>query len=293
MIFADGLSAPEGPVLLPDHSWLVVEMGSGRGCVTQVGPDGVSRRIIGKTGRPNGLAVDREGVIWVAESSDPPALIKATMDGVMEVVLTRGDEVPFLFPNDLAFGPDGALYLTDSGIRFNELVGPDGAIRPDFMSVAMDGRIYRIDLKTGQAVTIDSGLRFANGLAFGPDENLYVAEMLTGLIYRYECVDGKVVGAREVFGQVIDRPEKSVTFLGPDGMAFGSNGCLYVAVYGQGNVTVLDPDGAVVRRIPTKGAKPTNVAFGARGERTIYVTEDEYGVLEVIDVDTDGHVLYR
>jgi gluconolactonase len=193
----------------------------------------------------------------------------------------------------LAFGPDRALYLTDSGIRFNELVTPDGEIRADFMSVAMDGRIYRIDLTAGQIETIDSGLRFANGLAFGPDENLYVAEMLTGLIYRYECVKGRVVGAREVFGQVIDRANESAALHGPDGMAFGSNGCLYVAVYGQHNVTVLDQDGAVVGRIPTKGAKPTNVAFGAPGEKKIYVTEDEFGVLEAIDVDTDGLPLHR
>lgn len=36
------------------------------------------------------------------------------------------------------------------------------------------------------------------------------------------------------------------------------------------------------------GAKPTNVAFGASGDGKIYVTEDEYGVLEGITVDTDG-----
>jgi gluconolactonase len=293
MFFAKNLSAPEGPVLLPDRSWLIVEMGPGKGCITHISADGESRRTIRKIGRPNGLAVDKDGVIWVAESVNPPSLVKVTMDGDVDVVLTQCDGTPFLFPNDLALGPDGVLYLTDSGILFNQLVAPGDVIRRDFMDVAMDGQIYRIDLKTRHVETIDSGLRFTNGLAFGPDQNLYVAETLTGMIYRYRCADGEVVGGREAFGQVIDQGKGSSAFHGPDGMAFGLNGCLYVAVYGQGNIAVLDPDGAVVERVATKGAKPTNLAFGAQGERKIYVTEDEYGVLEAIDVDTDGLPLYR
>jgi len=208
------------------------------------------------------------------------------------VVLTQGNVTSFLFPNDLAFGPDGTLYLTDSGILFHQLVAPDDKIREDFRDLAMDGRIYRIDVTTRQVEIIDSGLRFANGLAFGPDQNLFVAETLTGMIYRYPCANGRVVGGREAFGPVIDQVTGNMPFQGPDGMAFGLNGCLYVAVYGQGHIAVLAPDGTLVERIATKGAKPTNLAFGAPGERKIYVTEDEYGVLEAIDVDTEGLPLY-
>ncbi len=292
MVFAQKLNAPEGPVLLPDQSWLVVEMGPGKGCVTHISADGKSRRTLCKMGRPNGLAVDKEGVLWVAESVNPPSLVKVTMDGDREVVLTQGNETSFLFPNDLAFGPDGRLYLTDSGILFHQLVAPDDKIREDFRDLAMDGRIYRIDVTTRQVEIIDSGLRFANGLAFGPDQNLYVAETLTGMIYRYPCANGRVVGGREAFGPVIDQDTGNMPFQGPDGMAFGLNGCLYVAVYGQGHIAVLAPDGTLVERIATKGAKPTNLAFGGPGERKIYVTEDEYGVLEAIDVDTEGLPLY-
>ncbi len=59
MIFATSLSSPEGPVFLPDRSWLVVETGRARGCVTQISSDGRTKRVIARTGRPNGLAVDR------------------------------------------------------------------------------------------------------------------------------------------------------------------------------------------------------------------------------------------
>lgn len=288
MVFTSGISVPEGPVLLDDNSWLVVEMGPDRGCVTHISKDGKKKKMIARTGRPNGLAVDNSGVIWVAESQSP-SLIKLTMDGNNEVFLTECNGEPFLFPNDLVFGPDGFLYLTDSGILFEEFA-PGGKIRPDYMEVDIDGRVYRVDIKTKDIEKVDTGIKFTNGLVFGPDGNLYVNETLTGAVYRYQWSGGKVAGARELFGNVIDPQAEG--FKGPDGMKFGENGDLYVTVFGQGDVTVLGKDGSVVDRIRTKGKMPTNCAFGPRGSKKLYVTEDEHGTMEVFDVNTDGFPLY-
>ena len=80
MVFATDLSSPEGPVALPNGSWLVVEGGSDRACVTQISSDGVMKRSVARTGRPNGLAVDERGIIWVAESLRP-ALLCVTLGG--------------------------------------------------------------------------------------------------------------------------------------------------------------------------------------------------------------------
>lgn len=289
MIFATDLSAPEGPVALPDGSWLVVESGADRGCITHISSDGQQKRSIKRTGRPNGLAVDSQGVIWVAESKTP-SLVRLTLDGKADAVATACDGEPFLFPNDLCFGRDGYLYLTDSGV-FIDNFAPDNQIRSDYMDVQYDGRVYRIDASTGKVRKLDSGLKFTNGIAFGPDDLLYVNETLTGNIYRYQRKNGEISGPRELFGNVI-RPDAPPGWKGPDGMAFSEDGRLFVAVFAQQDVTVLGSNGSVVQRIPTAGKLPTNVAFALPGRKRIHVTEFELGQVEAFDVSVDGLPLW-
>jgi gluconolactonase len=289
MVFAKGLSFPEGPVALSDGSWLCVESGAERGCVTQISPDGQSLRVVAKTGRPNGLAVDKDGFIWAAESKTP-SLLRVNLDGKVEVAATGCEGEPFLFPNDLCFGPDGAIYMTDSGVHIDRFA-PGGKIRPDYMELHYDGRVYRIDPQTHAVRKLDSGLKFTNGIAFGPDGYLYVNETLTGMISRYAWKDADHIGPRGDFGNVND-PSGPPGWRGPDGMAFGTDGKLYVAVFNQQDVTVLGRDGAVVRRIPTQGKMATNCAFGLPGQKKLYVTEFEFGQIEMFDVETDGLPLY-
>jgi gluconolactonase len=198
MIFSTGLKQPEGPVALPDGSWLIVEGGAQRGCVTHISVDGQAKRVIQKTGRPNGLAVDSRGVIWVAESKTP-SLVRLTMEGKVDVVATGCDGEPFLYPNDLCFGPDGAIYLTDSGVFIDDFA-PNNQIRPDYMDVRYDGRVYRVDPASGKVQKLDSGIKFTNGIAFGPDRLLYANETLTGNIYRYDRKGGEIAGPRALFG---------------------------------------------------------------------------------------------
>jgi gluconolactonase len=290
MIFSRDLNAPEGPVALADRTWLIVEGGLGRGCVTHLSSDGQTKQVIKQTGRPNGLAVDTDGTIWVAESK-VPSLLRLTMDGKSEVVAAGCDGEPFLFPNDLCFGPDGAIYLTDSGVCIDSFA-PDNKIRADYTDVDYDGRLYRIEPQTGSVSKIDNGLRFTNGIAFGSDGLLYVNETLTGNVYRYGWQEGKVSGPRELFGNVI-RADAPVGWKGPDGMAFDENGLLYVAVFGQGDVTILGLKGEVVTRIPTYGTLPTNVAFALPGQHRIHVTEYQHGQMETFQVDCDGLPLWN
>lgn len=274
---------------LPDGTWLLVEGGAERGCVTQLSEDGSSRRTVKKTGRPNGLAVDADGAIWVAESKTP-SLLRLTLGGDCQVIATACNGEPFLFPNDLCFGPDGALYLTDSGVSIDSFA-PNNRIRSDHADVNYDGRLYRVEPQTGSVTLIDRGFRFTNGIAFGLDNRLYVNETLTGNVYRFGWQKGRIAGPRELFGNVI-RAGAPPGWKGPDGMAFDENGLLYVAVFGQGDITVLGLQGDVVRRIPTHDMLPTNLAFALPERRILYVTEYQHAQIETLAVDSDGLQLW-
>ena len=286
-VFTDKLTFPEGPVALKDGSWLCVQGGTS-GCVTHISSDGKTHRVIAVTGAPNGLAFDKDGFIWVAETK-VPALLKISMGGDVEVALTSCGDEAFLYPNDLCFGPDGYLYLTDSGILTDDFE-PNGKVRADYNELRYDGRVYRIHPKTKEIIKIDSGIRFTNGIAFGNDGYLYVNETLTGDIFRYRIQKG-IIGKREVFGNVI-HPEAAPGYKGPDGMAFSEDGLLYVTVYGQGDVTVLNDKVEKLERIKTKGMNPTNVAFALAPKKQIHVTEYQYGTMELFDVKKDGLALW-
>lgn len=288
--FTEGLGFPEGPVRLNDGRFLFVEMTPDTGCVTLVSADGKTKTRIAKTGRPNGLAVDAKGNIWVAETAQR-ALVRLQLDGSQVQMATEFGGEPFLFLNDVAVGPDGNVYFTDSGVAMDEFA-PNGELNPDWANIKYDGRILKYDVRTGKVSCIDRGIRFTNGLAFGPDGKLYINETLSGNIYRYTAgFTGEFTG-RELFGNVVENynPEE---VKGPDGMKFGADGCLYVCVFGQGDVTVLAPDGSVSRRIKTEGNLPTNLCFGADGDTKIYVTEVETGSVQMYDVGTDGLPLHK
>lgn len=283
-IFHAGLGEPEGPVLLGDGSWAVVEMSPETGQVSVIAAGGSSKRVVVKTGRPNGMVQDSEGVLWVAESVNPPSLLKVRLDGSSEVVLTGGDGAEFLFPNDLAFGPDGALYMTDSGVHQLEFQGVPAGERANY---PFDGKVFRIDLKSLAVTILDNGLKFANGLAFGKDRALYVTATANGLVYRYEWNGDGTLGPGEEFADVVDRTQPP-GFRGGDGLAVATNGYLYCTVVGQGDVTVIDTSGEVARRIPVGGIQPTNVAFGRERTGDIYVTVKDAGTLERYHVGVDG-----
>ena len=226
MIFTADLGLPEGPVLLPDGSWLVTELDLSRGTVTWVSADGSSKRPIAKTGRPNGLAVDRSGVVWVAESLDP-ALLSLEMSGEFSSALTECEGVPLLWPNDLAFGPDGAIYLTDSGVLVDDFLD-GGRPRDDWATIPLRGRVLRFDPRSGEAWFLDDGYQFTNGIAFGPDGLLYVNETMTGNVYRYRLRDGQVDGGRELFGNVLDPGYTEPGLRGPDGAIYLTDSGVFV-----------------------------------------------------------------
>ncbi len=230
--------------------------------------------------------------MWVAATLPEPSVLRVSLGGAVEVFSKGAEGKGFLHPNDLCFGPDGMLYVTDSGMRPDEWE-KDGGVRPDYAVASYDGRVYQIDVHTGKARILDSGIRFTNGIAFGPDGALFANEMVTGNIYRYRFGRGGEPKRRELIGNVLAHPWSEGGFRGPDGMCFDSIGSCYCAVYGQKDVTVLAPDGKVLRRIETRGKEPTNVSFGLPDEKALFVTEKQFGAIECFDTEASGAPIYH
>jgi gluconolactonase len=286
--FATGVGAPEGPVPLPDGSMYVTEMSAATLQVTRLFPDG-ERKVVKRTGgRPNGLAMDGDGNLWIAEAGLRAVLCIDPQGRELQRIDHDGEH-PLRLPNDLCFGRNGLLYLTDSGMAAQDFLDGQNFAK-DYRKLPWDGRVHEIDPVAGKVLRIlDRGIMFTNGIAFGPDEALYANASFTGEVYRYD-VFGAATPKREVFGNVL-QPFDGDDFRGPDGMCWGDDGRLYCAVYGQRNVTVLNKDGSVAERLALDGENPTNCAFALFG-KTLLVTEVECGRVEQIATPCGGLPLH-
>ena len=266
MIFVRGLGAPETPRLLPaDKSWVCVEMAPPRSGVTHISRDGKAVSLVTRTGLPQGLAPHANGDIWVLNNDPGAALMRVTLSGESEVVVEDIGGLAMLLVNDLCFGPDGHLYMTDSGMTMADWVVA-GDVRPDYQTAPFDGRVYQIDLATRTGRVIDRGIRFTNGIAFGPDDHLYVNEMISGDIFRYRFHDG-VPGSTRTLRQ---RHERGLGGWLPRSRWHGLR-CgwrLYCTVFGEADITVIDADGSVVQRHPDRGPAAHQRGLGARRRQT-------------------------
>lgn len=125
--------------------------------------------------------------IWIAEAG-LRALICIDESG-NEIRRMQGEGADrFLFPNDLCFGPNGLLYMTDSGMAAEDFINGQAFV-DDYMNLDWDGRVYEIDPAAMKVLRVlDRKIRFTNGIAFGPDNQLYANASFTGEIYRYDVL---------------------------------------------------------------------------------------------------------
>jgi len=75
---------------------------------------------------------------------------------------------------------------------------------------------------------------------------------------------------------------------GMDGMRCDIKGNLYIARFGKGTVVKVSPEGKVLQEITLVGKRPTNVAFGGKDGRTVYVTLQDQGNIECFLADFPG-----
>jgi sugar lactone lactonase YvrE len=128
------------------------------------------------------------------------------------------------------------------------------------------GRLYRVD--KGQTEPCDENIWVSNGIAWSPDgATMYFADshVHTIFAYAYDVARGKL-GTRRVFAHLT-----AATGV-PDGASCDAEGYLWVAMFDGACIARFAPDGRLDRTVPMPVSRPTAVAFGGPGLRTMYVT---------------------
>jgi len=162
-------------------------------------------------------------------------------------------------PNDIAIDNKDRLYASDPNWK------------------AGTGRIWRIDTD-GKFTLLDS-MKTVNGIDVSPDnKTLYVNEVLK--IWAYDLSSTGDISNKRL---VIEFPDFVL-----DGLRCDVEGNIYQVRFGKGVVAKVSPQGKILKEIALTGKKPTNVAFGGKDGRTIYVTLQDEGNIETFRVDKPG-----
>lgn len=266
-VLVDGLDHPEGVCWDPDAGRLYA--GGEAGQIYAGTLDGGFTQIASVPGLVLGVAVDGAGRILACASSDGSLCV--VEDGASRRVLTEVDGRPLVLPNYPAFGPDGTLFLSDSGTW-----------------KADDGRLVAL-LADGSAHTVTDRLsRFPNGLAVSSDgRTLYVVESLGPGV---SAVDLSAPGSP---------PADLVRLPGtvPDGLAVLADGSLLISCYRpdqilhlalDGTVTVVaeDPEGTLL-------AAPTNICLAGPGLDVLVAANLNRWHLTLLDAGFVGTPLHR
>jgi len=268
---AVGLNFPEGPAW--DGKGNLYVSSCYGGYIAQISADG-TKKFIDSTSNPNlkqtnGLAVYKDGSIFACDYG-LGAILKTTPEGKSEIFIDGYDGKRFDRPNDLAFDDKGNLYFTDP-----KSYGKD----------KLDGRIFKVVIKSKVVKLLADSLAFPNGIAFSPDgDKIFICESAQNRILTFNVDKDGSLSNRNVFAELPGGD--------PDGLAFDIDGNLYAAHFGGGAIYVLSSDGKIKEKIIAPGKKPSNVEFGGDDLRTLFITEDETNSVYSTKVKIPGMPLF-
>lgn len=293
-IIAAGLEFPEGPVVMPDGSIVLVEIK--RGTITRVDPDDGSVDVVAQPGGgPNGAAIGPDGALYVcnnggfewgeARGLTIPGLVADDYSsgriervdletGAVEVVYADVDGVPLKGPNDLMFDSTGGFWFTDHG-KMRARTRDRGGL---YYGKADGSSVREI------AFPLDG----PNGVGLSPQQDrVYVAETHQGSILYWE-LDGPGELAGSPHGRFLARPAGRKLF---DSLAIDAEGNVSVATIQTGGISTFTPDGEEMDFFAVDDPLCTNICFGGADMKTAFITLSGTGKLIRADWPRPGLVL--
>ena len=292
---ATGLRFPEGPVAMHDGSVVLVEIE--RQTVSRVAPDGTVTVVATTGGGPNGLAVGPDGAFYVCNNGGflwrtemnmlRPAGVPSDYaggriervdpnTGAVSVLYDRCGTQKLLGPNDLVFDTQGGFYFTD--------LGKARARDRDW------GAVYYALADGSKIVEVAHPILTPNGCGLSPDGTvLYVAETETARLWAFDIVAPGVVKKAPFHSP---HGGRFIAGLGGfqrfDSLAVDAAGNVCVATLVNGSVSVIAPDGTLLRQVAMPDMFCTNICFGGADLRTAYMTLSGTGKLVAMDWPEPG-----
>lgn len=253
----------EGPAFDRAGNLYVVDLAFGR--IFKISPQGEFSLAAEYDGEPNGLAIHRDGRIFIADHKNGILVLE---NGKISPVVTRYHQQGFKGVNDLIFDARGDLYFTDQGM--SDLADPSGCVYK-----YSDGKLVQL----ANCIPSPNGLVFHNNV-------LYVAATRANAVWRLPIApDGTVVR----MGVQIQLSGGR----GPDGMAMDEAGGLLVAHPDMGAVWVFDQRGEPKLRVQSCASDTlTNLCFGGADRKSLYITDSGAGAILTARVPTAGEKLF-
>jgi len=259
----------EGPAFDRDGNLYMVDIPYGR--ILRMSPRGEFDVAAEYDGWPNGIAIHKDGRIFIADYRRG-IMVLDPKSGRVEPFLGHCFSESFKGVNDLTFAKNGDLYFTDQG--------QTGVHDPS-------GRVYRYTTDGRLECLIGNGPS-PNGLVLDPDDRvLYVAMTRANCMWHCPLKPGGGVSKVGVFAHLPG-------IHGPDGLAMDEAGNLSAAHARPGIIWTFSSIGEPLYRVQakTKGSRMTNMAYGGAGRRTLFITESYTGAILAAKMPVTGKVLY-
>lgn len=259
----------EGPAFDRAGNLYVADIPYGR--ILRVSPKGEFDVAAEYDGWPNGLAIHRDGRIFIADYRHG-VMVLDPETGRVEPYLTHCYSESFKGVNDLTFAMNGDLYFTDQG--------QTGMHDPT-------GRVYRRATNGRIDCLINNGPS-PNGLVLDlRDQTLFIAMTRANCMWHAPLKPGGGVAKVGVFALLPGMH-------GPDGLAMDEQGNLAVAHPRAGSVWLFNSIGAPLLQIQTtiKNSRMTNIAYGGPNRKTLFITESYSGTILAAPMPAPGKVLY-
>jgi gluconolactonase len=242
-VVADGFKSTDAPAVNARGEVFFNETSTAK--TYRVAADGTVSVFNADSKKANGQAFDSSGRLW-SVSLKEPRVLRYDPDGQVAVVAEG------VLGNDIIVGHDGNAYVTQSP--------PSASNEPSKVW------LFRAD---GTKQVVDTGIRFANGIALSPDQSLlYVDDYRSHWVYSFQILpDGTLANKERYYWLHAPDPEDQAS---ADGMRVDRLGRLYVAT--KLGIQVCDQAGRVQCIIPTPNGRINHLVFGGTKFDTLYAT---------------------